>query len=109
MIRCALSSITPKRPSGKISSTSPSMTISSSLGTPSGSVGEVDRGGLAVLAGLELVADLLLFAQRAEARLLDGADVDEGVRAAGVVGDEAVAAVGIEEFDGAGGHDPLLS
>ncbi len=74
-----------------------------------GSVREVDGRGLAVLAGLELVAELLAFPERAKARPLDRGDVDEGVGAARFVGDEAVAPVGIEEFYGAGGHDLVLS
>src|SRR5947199_10852581 len=99
-----MSSITPTRPSGKVSSTIPSVTISSSLVMPLGSVGQVDRRALAVLAGLELVAELLAFLERAEPGPLDGGDVDEGVGAARIVGDEAVAAIGIEEFYGACGH-----
>jgi hypothetical protein len=34
--------------------------------------------------------------------------MDEGVRASGIVGDEAVAAIVIEEFDGACGHGAFL-
>src|SRR5919112_467011 len=53
---------------------------------------EVDRGGLAVaLIGLELEGDLLALAQAADARALDGADMDEHVLAAAVRLDEAVA------------------
>ena len=51
-----------------------------------------------MLAGLELVAELLAFLEPGHAGALDGADVDEGVLAAFLVGDEAVAAVVIEEF-----------
>ena len=74
-----------------------------------GSVREVDGRGLAVLAGLELVAELLAFPERAKARPLDRGDVDEGVGATRFVGDEAVAPVGIEEFYGAAGHDLVRS
>src|SRR5688500_5603158 len=57
---------------------------------------EVDGGGLAVRAGLEIVADPLVLVQPGKAGGLNRADVDEGVVAARIVGDEAVAAIVIE-------------
>src|SRR4051812_46630943 len=58
-----------------------SMTELSAHGRSGASRGlEVDRGGLAVaLIRLQLERDLLALAQAADARALDGADVDEHV------------------------------
>ena len=66
----------------------------------SGSRQIVSRGlaGTAVLHDLEV--HLLAIVERAEARALDGGDVDEDVRSAGVRSDEAVALGGVEPLDG---------
>src|SRR5688572_8871766 len=107
MILCSLSRVTPKRPSGRISWISPSIVSTSSFAMSGGL--EVDGRGLAVGALLEVVADALVLVEAGQAGGFDRADMDEGVRAAAVVGDEAVAAVVIEEFDGADSHDRVLS
>src|SRR4051812_31133040 len=60
---------------------------------------QVDRAGLAALVLLEVVADPLILVQRGHARPLDGRDVDEGVVAAALGLDEAIALVRVEEFD----------
>ena len=52
---------------------------------------QVDRADLAAMVLLELVSDPLVFAQAAHSGALDGGDVDEGVVAAFVGLDEAVA------------------
>src|SRR5687767_10609886 len=108
MIRWSLSSRTPKRPSGRISSISPSMVRTSSFAKRSGRL-QIDGRRLAVRAGLEVVADPLVLVQPGKAGGLDRGDVDESVVAAGFVGDEAVAAIVIEELDGADSHDRFLS
>src|SRR5436190_15064711 len=69
---------------------------------------QVGRGHLAAAVGLEVIADALIFAQRAHPGTLDGGDVDERVVSALVRLDEAVALVFIEEFDDAGGHNLFL-
>src|SRR6185295_16223891 len=65
---------------------------------------EVGRSHLAAIVLLQLVADALVLAQRLHARALDGADVDEGVLAAAVGLDEAVALGFVEEFNCADWH-----
>src|SRR4051812_24916225 len=70
---------------------------------------EVDGAGLAAAVGLELVGDALVAVERLEPGRLHGGDVDEGVAAAGLGLDEAVALVGVEEFDGSGDHDLVPS
>src|SRR5438309_11936856 len=65
---------------------------------------EIDRAGLAAAVGLELVRNALVAIERAHAGLLDGGDVDERVGPAALGRDEAIALVGVEEFDGAGDH-----
>src|ERR1700759_2284221 len=54
----------------------------------------------AALIALHLEAQLLAFAERAEARAFDGRDVDENVRAAVVGLDEAKALGGVEPLHG---------
>src|SRR3954465_4157580 len=58
---------------------------------------DVDRAGPAALIGLELVGDAVVLFQRVQAGLLDRADMDEGILAAILGRDEAVALLGIEE------------
>src|SRR4051812_20024373 len=77
-----------------VSSLSPPMNNArpSRGGTGSGSGGlDVDRAGLAAAVGLELVGHALVALERAETGALDGADVDEGVVAAALGCDEAIA------------------
>src|ERR1700761_5311460 len=62
----------------------------------------------AALIGLELVAELLAFVDRAEARAFHRRDVDENVRAAVVRLDEAKALGGIEPLHCAGRHELYL-
>src|SRR3546814_7582645 len=61
---------------------------------------DVDRGLLAAAIVLEFIGHALILAKRREPRLLDRGDVHEGVVAAFVGGDEAIALVGVEKFDG---------
>ena len=63
-------------------------------------MGDVHRRHLAAAVLLQIIGDAVLFAQRGEAGALNGADVNERVRAAVIGGDEAIALVGVEEFDG---------
>src|SRR5215470_15594359 len=68
---------------------------------PSAGDDEVDGlRTLALLVGLDVEGDALPLGQRLEAGALDGGDVHEDVPASVVRLDEAVAALGIEEFDG---------
>ena len=60
-------------------------------------------------AALHLVGEALVLVQGLHARRLDGGDVDEAVRAAVFRSDEAIAFVGVEEFDCADRHDVFLS
>src|SRR5262249_61533759 len=53
---------------------------------------------LALLVGLDVEGDALPLGQRLEAGALDSGDVHEDVPASGVPLDEAVAALGIQEF-----------
>src|SRR5258708_26551586 len=66
----------------------------------------MDRlGALALLVGLHLERDVLPLGQRFEPGALHGRDVHEHVAPAVIGLDEAVAALGVEEFDGTGhGH-----
>src|SRR5688500_8678065 len=59
---------------------------------------QVDRTGLAPIVVLQVVADALIFAQAAHSGALDGADVNEGVLAAVVGLDEAIALLFVEEL-----------
>src|SRR5207237_9055163 len=68
---------------------------------------QVDRAGAAALVGLELVGDALVLVEAVHPGLLDRADMDEGVLAAILGRDEAVALLGVEKFDLADGHDAL--
>src|SRR6202007_1470360 len=65
----------------------------------------IDGRSLAPAVGFQLVLDALVLGQRPHAGTLYRADVDEGVTAAIFRGDEAVALVGVEKFDGADGHE----
>ncbi len=69
---------------------------------------EVDGAGLAALVVLEVVAEALILVQRRHPGALDGRNVDEGVVAAALGLDEAVALVGVEEFDCADRHGVFL-
>src|SRR3954447_19689488 len=70
---------------------------------------EVDRRGLAVaLVGLELVGDLLTFAQAHQAGALHRRDVDEDILAAVVRLDEAVALGLVEPLHRTRFHGPYL-
>src|SRR5207237_5399204 len=59
---------------------------------------QIDRAGLAPVALLDVVGEALLGLQHRHAGLLDGADMDEGVIAAGLGDDEAETAGRVEEF-----------
>src|SRR5687768_878808 len=65
---------------------------------------DVDGAGLAAAVGLEVVGDALVAVEGLHPGGLDGADMDEGVVAAAVRLDEAIAFVGVEEFNGSDGH-----
>src|SRR5208283_5626921 len=65
---------------------------------------QVLRRELALLALLDLVADLLTLVQVADPRPLDGGDMHEDVLRAVIRLDEAVALLGVEPFDGACRH-----
>src|SRR3546814_14086362 len=67
-----------------------------------------DGGLLATLIVFQIIGDALFLRQRAQTRLFDGGDVDEGVVAAVLWCDEAVALVRIEEFYFAGRHGLFL-
>src|SRR5690606_25644200 len=69
---------------------------------------EVRRGGAAVTAGLEVVGDLLAFAEAGGASPLDGRDVNERVLGAIVRLDEAEALGGVEEFYGTIDHGEVF-
>jgi len=74
-------------------------------GRASASQLEVDRAHLAAAILLEIVLDALILIEGRHAGPLYRGDVNEGVVAAIIGGDEAIALVGVEEFDGAsGGH-----
>src|SRR5215216_1814000 len=82
-------------------------------GAPSGkygdaaheSSGDCEIDGLRALeVGLDLEGDLLAFAERAQARLFDGADMDENVLAAVSRRDETKTLVGVEELYGTSDH-----
>src|SRR6202044_1868134 len=67
---------------------------------------QIGRGGFAAAAvGLDVERQLLALDQRAHAGALDRRDVHEDVGAAGVLHDEAVALLGVEELDGTLSHD----
>src|SRR5438270_12680296 len=70
---------------------------------------QVHGAGLAALAGLELVGQALLLFERAHPGRFDGGNVDEGVGAAGLVGDEAVALGVVEKFHCADWHIYFLA
>ena len=70
---------------------------------------EIDRGLLAIAAGLDVVRQALLLVQRLHAGRLDRADVDEAVFTAALRRDETITLVGIEKLDGAARHDAFLS
>ena len=64
---------------------------------------EIFRRALAVLAANQLVADALAVTQAIQPGALDGRNVHEGVGAAIVGLDEAIALGGVEPFNGTGG------
>src|ERR1700712_5703864 len=64
---------------------------------------EVDRGGLALLATLDIVADLLTFGQR-HLSALDGRDVHEHILGTVVGLDETIPLLRVEPLHGAYGH-----
>src|ERR1700712_1773182 len=64
---------------------------------------QIDRGGLALLATLDIVADLLAFGQR-HAGALDGGDVHEHILGAIIGLDETITLLRIEPLHGAYGH-----
>jgi hypothetical protein len=66
---------------------------------------QVNGGGLAAApVGFDVERYLLAFDQRAHAGALDGGDVNEHIGAAGVLDDEAVAFLGVEELNGTLSH-----
>src|SRR4051794_18995979 len=70
---------------------------------------QVGRGGLAALAvGLDVEGNLLPLGQAAHPGALDRRDVNEHVRAAAVLRDEAEAFLAVEELNCTGRHDDLL-
>src|SRR5688572_26112407 len=69
---------------------------------------EVDGAGLAALVVLEVVAEALILVQRGHAGAFDRRNVDEGIVAAALGLNEAVALVAVEEFDCADRHDVFL-
>src|SRR5579871_2099954 len=67
---------------------------------------QVGRGGLAAAAvGLDVESQLLPLGQAAHAGALDGGDVNEHIRAALVLHDEAETLLGVEKLDGTLSHD----
>jgi hypothetical protein len=69
---------------------------------------QIGRGILAALVH-HLVGDLLAFIEAAQARALDGADVDEDVLAAAIGLNETETLGGVEPFDGACSNDRILT
>src|SRR5690349_1486444 len=65
---------------------------------------EVHRAHLAAIVLLDVVADALILAETAHSSPLDGGNVDEGVIAAAVRSDEAIALRFVEELYGSCGH-----
>jgi hypothetical protein len=65
---------------------------------------QVDRGGLALVAALELEAHALALMEMPEARPLDGRDMHEHVLRAVLRLDEAIAFLGIEPLHGSDRH-----
>src|SRR5215207_2871760 len=59
---------------------------------------QVHRAGLAALVVLQVVGDPLVLLERGHPGGLDRGHVDEGVVAAGLVGDEAIALAVVEKF-----------
>jgi hypothetical protein len=68
---------------------------------------EVDGGGLALLAALDLVAQFLAFPQAAEPGHLDRRDVHENVFGAVIGLNEAITLLRIEPFDRTNRHRSL--
>src|SRR5690606_33600615 len=62
---------------------------------------EVHRSHLAATILLQFIADALILVQRDHAGAFNGRDVNEGVAAAIVRRNEAIALVSVEELDGA--------
>src|SRR3546814_3000789 len=69
---------------------------------------DIDGGLLATLIVFQIIGNALILRQGAQTRLFNGSDVDEGVVAAVLRCDEAVALVRIEEFYFAGRHGLFL-
>ena len=65
---------------------------------------QVHCAGLAALAALKLVGQALLLFERAHPGRFDGGNVDEGIVAAGLIGNEAVALGVVEKFHCADWH-----
>jgi hypothetical protein len=70
---------------------------------------KVYGGLLAATIGFDLVAEPLVLVERGHAGAFDGADMDKAVAAAVFRRNEAIALVGVEEFDGADWHECFLS
>jgi hypothetical protein len=69
---------------------------------------QIGRGGLAAAAiGFDVKGELLPLIKAAHAGALDGGDVDEHIRAARVLHDEAVALLRVEKLNGTCSHDGL--
>jgi len=69
---------------------------------------QVRRRGLALLASLDVEADLLAFIEASQAGALDGRDMDKDILRPVVRLDEAVPLLGIEPFDRAFRHRSFL-
>ena len=66
------------------------------------------RGLAAAAVGFDIKGELLPLVKAAHAGALDGGDVDEHIRAARVLHDEAVALLGVEKFNGTCSQWPPL-
>ena len=65
------------------------------------------RGLAAAAVGFDVKGELLPLVKAAHAGALDGGDVDEHIRAARVLHDEAVALLGVEKLNGTCSHNGL--
>ena len=66
---------------------------------------QIDSRLLATTIGFDVIAQTLVLVQSGETRILNDADVDEAVIAAVDRRDEAIALVGIEEFNDTNRHE----
>ena len=66
------------------------------------------RGLAAAAVGFDIKGELLPLVKAANPGALDGGDVDEHIRAARVLHDEAVALLGVEKLNGTCSHNGLL-